>query len=683
VTIWRTNLERAIGLLCLVAVLFALTFPLQDPDTFWHLAYGRAMVAQGAFINTEIFSYTANGAFLGSHSQLAQILLYLIWLAGGVNALLGFKVLIGAATFFLVNRTARLFGPGAVAADLLALLVLLAGMSRFVERPELFSILLFATLLLLLFGFAKGAFSSRVLWALPPVLVLWDYLHGALYGLVVLLLFVAGESLKALVVKRYPAFCWGQPLPAGRLKALWTWCGVTLVAMAAHPNGLLNYAGIFRVSSNTAEYAMYGEFMPTQFIAQFFWFWVVAGIAVALCGLCCRRLDLTALLVALPFLYLGLKFNRATLFFAMASVPLIAHCAAVVGARLATTGRWRRVALLLPVLVLAAVPYYKQVWGPDFLRFGHGCNPIAFPVGSARFVKDVDLKGNMFNSDGVGGYLAFVLGPQRKIFNYNQPGVFTALTDYMHRPETRQRWNIAYAIIADAKEYTMFIRDGFVPVYREPNAMVLLKVTPEHAALLERFKIRFFDPLKTPAELERMSQNPYVAARLGQELSVYLTYRHDPDLATLLARLLNPDNPALSVALDQRRAWLEAALKGNGEESSLLLGLGLVAYRQGDLAGAGSCFDAVLKSNPADISALMNRGYVYYDSGAYPQAAATFAQVVAEVEGLADAHYAWGLAALRSGDKAVAQREFERFLQLAPDSPRAAKVRQLLMNAAP
>jgi len=678
-------LANVAGVLFFVLAMFAIIFPIQDPDTFWHLAYGRSMVEQGAFINKEIYSYTARGSFLGSHSQLAQIVLYLVWCGGGIYGLLAFKMLIGAITFLLLVRIAKLLGVGTPGATALALLVILAGYSRFVERPELFSILFFSGMTLLLFGYRQGAFNARALYILPVGLVLWDYLHGALYGLVLLLLFTGGETLKKFVTSRYPNWkLWcGDILTTKRLKTLWGWTVISLIAMSLHPNGIFNYSALSRISSHTAEYAMYGEFMPPRFIAQFVWYWLLVLIVVGLAVACFRRLDLTALLVALPFMYLSLKFNRATLFFAMAAVPLMAQCSVVIQRRWASIPWWRWGQAVLAGGLLLMAPLYKQVIGPDFARFGAGLNNIAFPVGSTRFVAGANLPGNMFNSNEIGGYLAFFLGPDRKIFSYNQPGVFTAQVDYAHRPETRQQWDINYAVISDINDYNMMFRDGFVPVYREPNAIVMLKKSAMNAALLARYQVRYFDPLKAPVALEQQSRVPDVGARLCEEISVYLTYRRDQKIAALLARLLKPDNQNVSVPLEKRRLWLEAALRENGESLQLLQTAGLVAYRQRDSATAGRYFDAVLLREPSDITALMNRGYIYYDHGDYTQAKAMFARVVAEADDLPDAHYALGLTAVRINDKDMMRQEFERFLQLAPNSPLAAKARQWLSGIAP
>ena len=290
------------------------------------------------------------------------------------------------------------------------------------------------------------------------------------------------------------------------------------------------------------------------------------------------------------------------------------------------------------------------------------------------------MNGNLFNTDAAGGYLAFSLAPQRKIFHYNLPSVFTALTEYVHKPESRSRWDIRYALICAEKEYAMFRRDGFIPIYKERNGMVLLKSAPEYAALLEKYQIRYFDPLKSWAELEAMSKKSFVAPRLCEEISTYLTYRRDARIAALLAKLLLPANPDLQVALEQRSAWLELALRENQGNLSLLKTLGAVAYQQGDLTRAEACFDEILAKDSTNIEVLLNSGYIKYDRKDYQKAAEIFTKAVNAAKDEGTPHYALGLAALRLGNEELMQKEFQQFLQLAPESPFAEKARQFLMK---
>lgn len=553
---------RAAVAACLAALLYLAVFPLQDYDTFWHLAYGRAMAERGAFINHEIFSYTAAGAYLGSHSQLAQVLLYAAWAAGGATALLGLKLLLIVAAFALVVATARLFGAPAPLGAALALAAFTAGLARLVERPELFSIVLQALLIWLLFRARSRGYVGRELWAVPPLMVVWDYLHGSVYGLAVLAAFVGAETVRLnFLPGRWGG---GRPEdPPGRLGRLLAWSGVTVAAMLLHPNGLLNYAYFWRVGVSD-EFRMYGEFTPPT-SAQFAPFWVVGALLAVLLLLRARRCDLTTLALLIPFAVLALNFNRAILAFCLAAIPAVAQMLAPRPDGRLTARWWPAPAAL--VLLVVAVLVYKQHFVIANFRFGTGIDGNTFPVGSARFVREQALSGNLYNMNGFGGYLAFFLAPQQKIFHYNQPGVFTALFDYLHKPASRREWPIDYAIIGDALELNMFQREGFVTVYHEPTAAVMVRNDVRYAALIERYRVRFFGPLMTDAELLARGRTPLAAVFL-REVSDYLTYREDVRVAGVLTRLLRE---SAAVRTDRERlALLEPALRGNPDSAALL-----------------------------------------------------------------------------------------------------------------
>ncbi len=546
---------------CLVVTLYLLTFPLQDFDTFWHLAYGRAMVESGSFINHEIFSYTAQGNFLGSHSQLAQVFIYCAWVIGGANALLGLKLLITTGVFFLIVATVRLFGVNAVTGAALALSVLTAGMSRMVERPELFSVLLQALLIWLLFRARRNGYTGRELWVLPLVLVAWDYLHGAVYGFVLVLTFAGAELLRAKLLPRWKCR-WGVgDTNTFGVKRLFLWLGLSLGVMLAHPNGLLNYSFFWRVGT-ADDYRMFGEFMsPTKL--QFIPYWIFLGFALMLILWNWRHCDLSTIILSLPFLYLSLNFNRSVMAFCLAAIPAIAQALKPLSMRLGAAPRGRMLGTGLLVLLLGSVLLYKQFWVIDSFRFGTGVSGQVFPVGSARFVKERNLTGNMYNMNGFGGYLAYYLAPERKIFHYNQPGVFTDLFDYLHKPASHREWTIDYAIVGDALELNMFEREGFVTVYREPTAAVLVRNDDRNATLIQRYRVRTFGPLMSNEQLLARARYPATAQRLLVEISDYLAFREDRRVATLFIRLLQQSPGLFNDA--ERTALLEPLRRYNSD----------------------------------------------------------------------------------------------------------------------
>lgn len=661
---------------CLALALYVLTFPLQDYDTFWHLAYGRAMVETRTYIDYEIFSYTAAGKFVPGQSQLAQVLLYLLWAAGGAGLLLGFKLVVAAVAFFLMVRMARLTGADTVTGAFLALAVLVAGMGRVVERPEIFTILLQTLLLWLLFQARSVGYPHRWLWPVPPLMLCWDYLHGGLFGLIILLAFVGAEVCRELALPKVGIDRFVQKtLPPNAIRRLLGWFAATLLVMLAHPNGLLAYKHIWRVRSDPA-FRMFAEFMP-PFHAQFTPYWLLLAAALIVILLCIRRIDPTALAVMLPFLVMSLNYNRAVLAFGIAAVPATAQALACVGERLRSV-RWSRpVAALCATTLFGAVLAYKQFGVIETHRFGTGVSDLVFPVGSVRFVMENDLPGNMYNMDAFGGYLAFMAGPERKIFNYNQPGVFSALFDYLHKPETRAQWEINYAFVGRAEEVNMFRADGFVPVYREPGSAVYLRDNAANAGLISKFQVRYFNPLLSAQELAVYGKDPRTAETLLREISVYLAYRHDPRIAGIFAQLLR--GPA--VKDDRKKSeWLAPVLRYNADTEELLAVQGEIYYRRGEPGRAEELFRQVIARAPSNVPARIGLGYLLYDRKQFADAQSRFAAVTAEFPAVAEAHYGLGLASFRLCQRQQARKAFETFLALAPESPYAGKAKAFLAN---
>lgn len=673
---WWPRLYLAASLL---TALYLLTFPLQDYDTFWHLAYGRAMVETRSFINHEIFSYTAQGKYLGSHSQLAQVILYLLWAVGGANLLLLFKLAVTSLVFMLIVKTAKVCEAGTVAGTTLALAVLIVGMGRIVERPELFSILLQAGLIWLLFRARQTGFPHRLLWVIPPAMVLWDYLHGALYGLVVLCAFVAAEVCRRLLLPKFGISRFVDPSSSFAVKRLLAWFLVTLAAMLAHPNGLLNYEHFWRVGKVGSEYKMYAEWM-SPFFAQFYPYWIFLVVVLVAIAICIRHVDAAAIAILVPFIYLSLTYNRAVLAFGLAAVPATAQALGCLWKK-ARGFRLNHIAIsVVGVCLLAGTLVYKQNYVIDNHRFGIGINDTVFPVGSVRFVVDKNLSGNMYNMDAFGGYLAFMVSPERKIFNYNQQGVFTALFDYLHKPATRAQWQISYAIVGNAAEIRAFQQDGFVPVYREPGSMVFARVNEVNAEIIKQYQLYYFNPLLPDKELFIFNKNAQSAEKLLPEMSTYLTYRQDSRIARVFAQLLR-ESPAVK---DDRQRFelLAPAMKYNADSAALLAVHGETFFRRGDLDRAEALFMQSLEREPDNFAARISLGYIYYDRKRFAEAHEHFTALTRNHPDSAEAHYALGLAAFRLCQRQQAKEEFEKFLELAPNSSYAGKAREFLANLA-
>ncbi|MDD5758172.1 MAG: tetratricopeptide repeat protein [Desulfobulbaceae bacterium] len=663
-------------LLVLGAVALLLIFPVQDFDIFWHLANGRAMLDSGHIVNQEIFSFTANGKHFSNHAWLAQIIFFLVFAKFGANGLIAVKVVIAMAIAVCLYSFGRRQGCSPLIASLICLLAFGASLFRYVERPELFSLLFLTLVGALLFLYRSKLVSAKILPLLPIIMVCWDVMHGALYGVIFVGAFMAVESLKALLPGKG-----GATFPAmgkRELQQLWLWVGLTVVLMLLSPYGLRSYDIFYEFMNNNRMTSMTAEFQPTAFNEQPL-FWGMLAVTIVTVFSAGRSLDLTSLSLLILFTGLAVRYVRGIGPFALvAALLLAANLSPLVLAFSANSDRKRwvnGVCLTLLSFGLCYALYYKFSDPPRYDSLGLGISADAFPVGSARFVKSVNLTGNMYNTDRYGGYLAYYLFPERKIFHYNHHILFDALERYVHEPETRAQWQVNYAIIGRSDEWDMFSKDGFVPVYWEPTGAVMLKKTPENQALIQRYEIRYFSPVMPAKEFYALAKNPLVMPVLAKETSDYLAERHDQEKTEILVAMLS--NQSI-LSPDATLALLARAEPYNADNPKLAARLGTLSYQQGLFEQAETYLKRAVTLDPAQIEARFSLAYLCYDQQNFTEAAEHFKKILRLNPRHPDTIYGLGLCFYQLGSKPEAKQFFQQYLELVPDGPWAEQARKFI-----
>jgi len=565
------------GLALLAVFLFSLilvTYPVFDFDLYWHLANGREMVNSAHIVSEEVFSYTHQGEQFANHEWLGQVIFYLIWNAFGSFGLLGFKLLLVTGMVWLLYRTLRHESTRPAVAGLLVVLVVLAGINRYHERPELFSLFNTALLGFVLYGFRAGRLSRRWLWAIPAILVVWDWLHGAVYGLTFLTLFVAGENAK----QRLSILRNQQSLAPHDLKYLNRCFALTMLAMLVNPFGLRSY-GIFvgYVVGEANFNQVITEFTPVSW-DEFKVFILLFGWTALLAMRYWRRLDFTHLLLMTVFGLAALRFNRVTGVAAIVLVPVIASLLAT-GLREAAGKLERRlhVAVLGMAAVLMLWHGYSVKFGVDEapsdsdqyhylkmydLAFGYGMDESFYPVGAVNFIKAQKLAGHLYNSGNMGGYLSYRITPERKIFQYNMGRVFGDPFYFVSHPDDLTKWDIDYAIIdTESEKSTLFPGEEWAVVYRDEASLLVVKRTPQHEALIRQHEPYYFSPVLSDASVLERASDLKVLPVLAEEIGDNLAYREDERIATLWAGILN----AHSELIEQPhiRELIRLALKYN------------------------------------------------------------------------------------------------------------------------
>jgi hypothetical protein len=158
-------------------------------DARWLAALG-AVIAHAGQIPSSIPYAAAPSQDWVNVPVLGELVFHAIWALDGDRGLVVAQAIAVAATLTLVLRDMRAAGAtDSASALVLVAIPFAAASSLFVVRAQMFSLPLFALLVLLLRSDARS--PSRRIWLVVPLVALWSNLHGGvLAGLVVATLYL-------------------------------------------------------------------------------------------------------------------------------------------------------------------------------------------------------------------------------------------------------------------------------------------------------------------------------------------------------------------------------------------------------------------------------------------------------------------------------------------------------------
>mgnify|MGYP001346138029 CR=1 FL=1 len=385
-----------------------------DWDLFWQLQSGKQMVAQQALLTTDTFSLAAESPRI-EHCWLHDLIVYGVYALGGYVALSLWKGALVAGTALLLGLAARARGAGTVAILSVGLPAVLITHGAWVERPQLWSFLLFALFLWLLERFAGG--ERRVVWLLVPAMLLWANLHAAaILAAPLLLAYLVGE------------WAGGRPFRSetpgvgrGRLLLL----VAALVALA----GLITPYGPYLVKTLLAAPSLgdasgkltqlYNvDWRSTSFARNpSFYYAMMIAAGIMLCGW--QRIRLTDLLLLGGLALMGLRLERHTpfLLLGMAAILPVYLESWLSACRSHLSSFWAgAVRLLIGVSLVALTLWLARDLYQRNGFFDTGLVAMDLPVEAADYVRENRLPGNLFNSYDWGGYLMWALYPDYRVF---------------------------------------------------------------------------------------------------------------------------------------------------------------------------------------------------------------------------------------------------------------------------
>jgi hypothetical protein len=395
------SLPLTFGLIAYAILLHGNALLLRDPDTYWHIATGRWIIAHGAVPHRDVFSFSMPGAPWEPLEWLAEVLLAWLYDYFGWSGPVAATALAFAAALGLLLRTLLRYLPP-VYAMLATVMAWVAALPHVLARPHILVLpLLVAWIAALVVARDRDRVPS--LW-LAPLMTLWANLHGSyILGLGLAALF-AGEALLA-------AADWRARFAVARGWALF---GLVMVGAAVlTPFGIEGLMLPFKLVNMSAN-AFIGEWHSPDFqhdLSLELWIFLILSGSLARGW----RLPLTRIGMLLLLLHMTLQHGRyceilgfiAPLLAAPALGPqLVASFGIHTPSRLdrmmaecARPASMRGIAVATAALLaISAIILHRGI--------ERGSDPVT-PAAALAAVAAHHVKGPVFNSYDFGGYLIF------------------------------------------------------------------------------------------------------------------------------------------------------------------------------------------------------------------------------------------------------------------------------------
>jgi len=516
--------ESRVQRLCFVLLtLSALTYALisglrtvTDFDLGWQLSTGRWIAQHHQIPSTDVFSYTALGQ-PWVYPVGSAVILYAAYLLGN------YCLLSWLGAVACVGTTALALRRGSPVSAVLAILAVPLIAARTTPRAEMFTLVLFAAFLTLLWQQHQTGHGR--LWLLPILMCIWVNLHPG---------FVAGFALLGgYVLLEVGELCTidNRRSAADRLRRAWPWLVASCAAPLVNPWGWKIFLVLLRQQSAMSAHSRFiAEWVPAKVNwttvkdglslrdpAFLFLLLVVAAVAI-LASLLQHKPGVAVLLSGAAIL--GLRHIRLAALF---SVLVVVIAGAVLHSTLAPlTGRIgdARLRLILGFGVVCVLMLLVWYWSTDlitdrnYLRhadlasFGTG-RSWWFPERAAAFIEQEDLPPEIFNTYAAGGYVTWRLGP--KYHDYidgraipfgaqlvqRSVALLESAPDSSEWQQESQRYNINTIIVPLGRDKDLqsfpalqqfCTSESWRPVYLDETSAVFVRRIPAAEGLIQRLQ---------------------------------------------------------------------------------------------------------------------------------------------------------------------------------------------------
>jgi hypothetical protein len=498
--------------------LLALT-PVPVVDLWWQMKAGQLILQRGVVPHTDPFSFTAPGAEWVVHEWLPSTCFYWLYTHVSPAALVWYKILGAVLAFGIVmlrcwRRTGRWLLAG-----LLTAMGALAAHTFLDIRPQILTYVFCAGLLALLEEYRRStaeedgatgrgedeatriAPSPRLIWAVPPLMLVWANLHaGFMLGFLLLGVYLAAEGLE---------WARGDGTRRPVVASLAAVIGLSAMLSLLQPNGLALLRYPFMLMGHEVVMGFVQEWLSPNFHND--WvkpYEVLLLLALGGFALARRSIWLGDLVLLLGLAHMSLFSVRQIPIFVLVCVPILAEPLADILRRteewLRADGRLGATALLTTALALAIVAFGYALELRDIPRrgwFNYAGMLASFPARACDAIDAHGWDGNLLNDYKWGGYCIWRWYPRRKVFIDGRAEVYfnSSFDDYyaIHNvfpdwPERLRKWRIDTALLDRTSHLARVMEASpeWIRAYADDVAIVFRRRQPFDGSPLVPFGLR-------------------------------------------------------------------------------------------------------------------------------------------------------------------------------------------------
>lgn len=520
----QTYLQYSFLFLLILSCFFLSLGQLKDQDAGLHLKTGEWILTNLKVPHDQLFSYSIEGMPWLDHSWLFQVLIFIIFkFLWGINALIFFKAVLVSLTLWVILKS---FLNKVNTAFFLVTGWLVSGLflDRAPVRPELVSALFLALYLYILFN------KKDLRW-LILIQFVWVNTHGYyIFGPILLLLFIFSEFVKYKILL---PFDWNKAgyfdKKAEYNKGLIVFVILLFISIIS-PYGADNFSYPFFAINNflhgVDNFYHVNELSFVKFSDILFtkkYILLTCSIFLYMVSLLfnIRKIDLFNLLIFWSFLFMYYIANRNSIFFAIASCFSILDNFKTENLPEIKKYFNFRYAGIFSMIIVCSLGFYiicrqffrfknlskGYVYSEDleFKSYLFGIDAEKYPGKAVDFMLKNNIKGPIFNSFDISGYLVWKMYPSYKMFIDARTEVYGKrfIDDFMRSTIDFEKWrqlSERYKFNAVILDYSsldiyyyliksLYKNNEWRLVYFGDNAVIFVKNSPVNKEIISRYGI--------------------------------------------------------------------------------------------------------------------------------------------------------------------------------------------------